>query len=627
MAPLLESTLLPVHLAYFFLSALIGSAILYTTSARIVDLPYVDAFFMSFSAMTGAGLSVVDPSVLGTIPQIVLFILFILGHSVPIHGIITLSRAMCLRKTLIQGANTGEGYQTKCQGSSDEKHGTSALNCGIVNPEKVLHPLKTNVTDREIPADEPSPVGSEDMRYSRGPLIFTFTSCVNGKSTRQVLERQKNKAINLRSLYTLARSRLEILLSRNENVDRDSGSAKSSEDDWHEYRALMVISVSTLLYAVICPLIGILVVGFWFKLCRPDVPQGDGVAPFWAGSFLVMSSFANNGMSLIDSNMEPFQREAIPLLICGSLILAGNTLFPCVLRLLIWSTRRMLPDTSKWEIWRRAFDNVLTEPQTLCGFLFPAGHTWFLVGTVVVLNSIMWGGFELAALRDIEIEAIPRGYRALDGLYQAFSVRGGGFAVVNIDKLPQALLVIYAIMMYLSALPTCAAFRSAFLSHPEARSLSCLEAGTKTLNSETSVYRGPVRSWSVFYYARLRSHLSRDMWWLSFAVILICVAESQNFAEYPLAFSTFNILFEVVSAYSFVGVSVGYPGKTTAFCAEWSPFSKLLLVLIAVIGRHRDVPNMVIRRNRLAQVDGQLHATSVVPQTMIESFPIDTRQD
>ncbi|KAJ5490779.1 hypothetical protein N7539_002346 [Penicillium diatomitis] len=597
MAPLLESTLLPVHLAYFFLSALIGSAILYTTSARIVDLPYVDAFFMSFSAMTGAGLSVVDPSVLGTVSQIVLFILFILGHSVPIHGIITLIRAMCLQKTLIQGANTGEGCQTNCQGSSDGKHGKSALNCGIVNPEKVLHPLKTNVTDREIPADEPSPVGSEGMRYSRGPLIFTFTSCANGKSTRPVLERQKNRAISLRSLYTLARSRLEILLSRNENVNSESRFAKSSEESWHEYRALMVISVSTLLYAVICPLIGIIVVGFWFKLRRPDVPQGDGVAPFWAGSFLVMSSFANNGMSLIDSNMEPFQRE------------------------------RMLPDTPKWETWRQAFDNVLTEPHTLCGFLFPAGHTWFLVGTVVVLNSIMWGGFELAALRDIEIEALPRGYRALDGLYQAFSIRGGGFAVVNIDKLPQALLVIYAIMMYLSALPTCAAFRSAFLSHPEAGSLSCLEAGTKTLNPEASVYGGPVRSWSVFYYERLRSHLSRDMWWLSFAVILICVAESQNFADYPLAFSTFNIVFEVVSAYSFVGVSVGYPGKTTAFCAEWSPFSKLLLVLIAVIGRHRDVPNMVMRRNRLAQVDGQLHATSVIPQTMIDSFPIDTHHD
>ena len=38
---------------------MIGSVILYTKSTQINDLHYVDALFMSFSAMTGTGLSVV----------------------------------------------------------------------------------------------------------------------------------------------------------------------------------------------------------------------------------------------------------------------------------------------------------------------------------------------------------------------------------------------------------------------------------------------------------------------------------------------------------------------------------------------------------------------------------------
>jgi hypothetical protein len=59
MAPLLESKLVLLHCTYFVFISMIGSVILYTKSTQITDLHYVDAFFMSFSAMTGTGLSVV----------------------------------------------------------------------------------------------------------------------------------------------------------------------------------------------------------------------------------------------------------------------------------------------------------------------------------------------------------------------------------------------------------------------------------------------------------------------------------------------------------------------------------------------------------------------------------------
>lgn len=39
--------------------SMVGSVILYTRSTQINDLHYVDALFMSFSAMTGTGLNVV----------------------------------------------------------------------------------------------------------------------------------------------------------------------------------------------------------------------------------------------------------------------------------------------------------------------------------------------------------------------------------------------------------------------------------------------------------------------------------------------------------------------------------------------------------------------------------------
>jgi Trk-type K+ transport system membrane component len=56
-----------------------------------------------------------------------------------------------------------------------------------------------------------------------------------------------------------------------------------------------------------------------------------------------------------------------------------------------------------------------------------------------------------------------------------------------------------------------------------------------------------------------------------------------------LSFSTFRIIFEAVSAYSCVGVSIGYPGQTYSFCGAWHTLSKLLLIAVSLRGRHRGI--------------------------------------
>ncbi|KAJ5201658.1 uncharacterized protein N7498_006321 [Penicillium cinerascens] len=59
----------------------------------------------------------------------------------------------------------------------------------------------------------------------------------------------------------------------------------------------------------------------------------------------------------------------------------------------------------------------------------------------------MWGAFELSAIHNEEIRSLPTNFQVLDGLFQALAVRGGGFSVVMIDRLPQGLLILYAFMM------------------------------------------------------------------------------------------------------------------------------------------------------------------------------------
>ena len=51
--------------------------------------------------------------------------------------------------------------------------------------------------------------------------------------------------------------------------------------------------------------------------------------------------------------------------------------------------------------------------------LFPARHTWYLLGTIIILNGIDWAAFEILSIGNKEILSLPSGYRVLDGLFQA----------------------------------------------------------------------------------------------------------------------------------------------------------------------------------------------------------------
>ena len=51
--------------------------------------------------------------------------------------------------------------------------------------------------------------------------------------------------------------------------------------------------------------------------------------------------------------------------------------------------------------------------------LFPARHTWYLLGTIIILNGIDWAAFELLSIGNKDIESLPTEYRVLDGLFQA----------------------------------------------------------------------------------------------------------------------------------------------------------------------------------------------------------------
>ena len=395
-----------------------------------------------------------------------------------------------------------------------------------------------------------------------------------------------------------------------------------------EYRAIVLLEIIVPLYFVLFQLFGCLGLGAWVAVHRSSTTRENGLNPWWVGAFNAVSAFNNSGMSLLDANMVVFQDSIYMLITMGMLILAGNTCYPILLRLIIWVLHAVLPNNGRYSDQKVALRFLLDHPRRCYTTLFPSSHTWYLLFTLTVLNCTDWIAFEILNLGNPIIKSLPTNIRVIDGLFQALAVRSGGFYVVNISQLRIGLLVLYVIMMYISVYPVSITLRNSNIY--EERSL-----GIYTDDSHTSEPQSPdeeqnkvfasgalktsltplaglrkrvsrpltpfslsfpqtkpshLGSRTYFLRQQLRGQLAHDLWYLILAVLLIVITETSSFEVDPVSYSVFNVIFEVISAYGCVGISVGLPNAAYSFSGGWHVFSKLVLCAVMLRGRHRGLP-------------------------------------
>jgi hypothetical protein len=236
--------------------------------------------------------------------------LLIMGHAIPVHAAISFLRALTLRFALKDKNKIG--WQTIIRKPVLHTQGNVAdESYDIFISAKLSSPLKSHITERRIYADIPSPDESNVSRDARHFIIITNPSYADTSQEYQCIEgfSHPGSARDLKTCLFWISMKLKSIWPRIKNHQSLSRSIDPSEPGWIEYNAMILVSVLAILYTVSFLFIGILSVGLWLKLARPDIPLTDGVSPLWAGAFLATSAFVNNGMSLIDANMTPFQLE------------------------------------------------------------------------------------------------------------------------------------------------------------------------------------------------------------------------------------------------------------------------------------------------------------------------------
>ncbi|KDR65851.1 hypothetical protein GALMADRAFT_162346 [Galerina marginata CBS 339.88] len=365
-----------------------------------------------------------------------------------------------------------------------------------------------------------------------------------------------------------------------------------------EFRALRMLGWLVPTYFVVSQLLAVLLFLPWLSVTEQYNPvfaaQPRLVSKSWFSFFQVMGAYTGGGLSLVDLGMVPFQNAYLMIFALGFSILAGNHALPIFLRLVIWISSKIVPEDSETQ---KALSFLLDHPRRCFLYLFPSHQTWFLVICLVLFSGIEWVGFLVLNIGLPAYESIPTGPRVIAGLFQGLAVRASGFAIVPLASLAPALLFLYVVMMYIAVYPVALSIRTTNVY--EERSLGVFEAPPDDEDEEPAdLDRIPSGKERVGRYIgwHLRRQLSIDIWWLVWAVFLIAIVERHNLLdESKKWFDLFRVLFELVSAFGGIGLSLGFPDDNFSFVGAMSPLSKLIVIVVMVRGRHRGLPVAVDR--------------------------------
>ncbi|KAG5941855.1 hypothetical protein E4U53_007330 [Claviceps sorghi] len=304
------------------------------------------------------------------------------------------------------------------------------------------------------------------------------------------------------------------------------------------------------------------------------VLEAISVSKTWWAFFTSNSAFMDVGFTLTPDSMISFNTSGYTLMVTWFFILIGNTGFPVMLRFIIWVCAKLAPvGSGLWEELRFLLDH----PRRCFTLLFPSGPNWWLFWILIGLNALDLLFFMVLDLGSEPVAQFSVKDRVVIGLFQAASTRTAGFSAVSLSDLHPAMPVLYMIMMYISVFPIAISIRRTNVY--EEKSLGMYQS--HDIDNEDA----PALS---YVGTHLRRQLSFDLWYVFLGFFVITICEGPKIIAHR--FSVFDILFEVVSAYGTVGLSMGARGINASLCSQFTVLGKLVIIAMQIRGRHRGLP-------------------------------------
>ena len=158
----------------------------------------------------------------------------------------------------------------------------------------------------------------------------------------------------------------------------------------------------------------------------------------------------NLGLTLTPDSMISFQDATFPMIVMSFLAYAGNTIYPCLLRLVIWTMFKCVPQQSSL---KEPLAFLLKYPRRCYTLLFRSRPTWILFGIVFLLNFVDVLLIIVLDLHNPAVNNLSPGPRILAAIFQAASARHTGTSTFNLAKVNPAVQFSLLVMMYIAIFP------------------------------------------------------------------------------------------------------------------------------------------------------------------------------
>ncbi|KAL9558054.1 hypothetical protein MBANPS3_001077 [Mucor bainieri] len=385
-----------------------------------------------------------------------------------------------------------------------------------------------------------------------------------------------------------------------------------------EYRAIDFLTLLVPIYYLFC----VLGFGFFVRIYVAASTYAQGVLqttnatgpidPWFYSFFSSLSSFNNLGLSLVDASMTPFQSAPCMLILSMILILAGNTAYAIVLRLIIWTLYKITPRT--YIMRRETFRYLLDHPRRCYTTLFPATQTKWLLIVLIGITAVEFITFVALNYWLPVLSHLDWGARILDGLFQSVATRNAGYSVVDLMALNPGTQIVFIVAMYISVYPVAISMRNSNVYQERALGIYSGQDDDDdgdyedssapnfihrlkrqpTMSSIVTTSRKVLRKPDFFVMTQIQRQLTSEICWVICCIFAICVIESESIlSSSPITMST--VIYECVSAFGNVGASTGYPNTSASQSQQYHTLSKLVLIILMYRGRHRGLPAAIDR--------------------------------
>nr|WUG45404.1 HKT2 [Hordeum vulgare]WUG45407.1 HKT2 [Hordeum vulgare subsp. vulgare] len=287
---------------------------------------------------------------------------------------------------------------------------------------------------------------------------------------------------------------------------------------------------------------------------------------------VTVSSFTNGGLIPTNESMAVFSSNQGLLLLLTGQILAGNTLLPVFLRLVMWALRGLRIGRAKPEEFKFMMNNTKA-----VGFnhLLPNQQTVFLAASVAALIAVTVTFFCCLNWDSPVFAGLTANQKITNAL-----VHGGEHKQAGENSIDAPLV---ALQLSISITMWCIPASTSFISLHEGDERGITEHKDRANKRRLS----------------LNKMLFSPLACSAALIMLVCITERRSLSADPLNFSTFNMIFEAISAHRNVGLSMGYScarlphaekesgcqDMPYSFSGWWSDQGKVVLVLVMLCGR------------------------------------------